>query len=265
MLILIFVPVVAAAADIPVEYLADFKEFKRNAIVGDSLSFDLYTDATCTGAVAHAELKFVGGAGLTVEKTLPQRSKGEKPSPTKGVRLHSTLSPSVVAEQLYLKVVGTGVVALGGECQPQAAAIPGPPGESAQVLHLFDANDLDLGILVDQELGSYTFFRESEGVFRVKLSGALDNKTFVEYETPDCTGQGYVKENLTGSVVTTGGADLFLVQEALGVSIERQSEIGDGVCFPLSIGTATGMVPADPLTTDLTFPLVVPFRIELAP
>ncbi len=263
----------AVAIDLPVEYLADFKEFKRNAIAGDSLSFDLFDNDTCTGPVTHAELKFVGGAGLTVEKTLPQKAKGQKPSPTKGVRLHTSLSPAAVEEQLYLKVTGTGVVALRDECQVQIAGVPGPegpagpPGDAAEVMHVFDGSGNDIGIRMGS-LNDLSAYRPSlDATLPITKFGTLDAGPSHVYELPGCLGQGYYqgsKALLSANVVYESrlvpGTYVIGTTTVVSSTYESVADPG-GICQATGPANDPSLIPFAPIVIDLTFPLPLPMRI----
>ncbi len=235
------------AIDLPVTYLADFKEFRRNAIAGDSLSFDLYTDDACTGVVAHAELKFVGGSGLTVEKTLPQKAKGQKPSPTKGVRLHTTLSPAAVAEQLYLKVTGTGVVALGDECQVQVAGIPGPEGPKGDpgplldvAARVYSANDITVARFSSQALS----FPEERWDTAALHDPAQPSRIVIP-----ASGNYLIYANLAWSAADLFGTERFVMQFRVNGSQITASQTNNADGLPLnpthSLSTAALLVAGD--------------------
>ncbi len=212
-----------SAVELPVSYVADFKTFKKEAVAGNSLSFDLFAAADCTGTVFHAELKFLASGDLQVEKVIPQKAKGEKPSPPRGVRLRTTLGPPVVVEQLYLKVSGDGVVPIGGECQVQTAAIPGPsgpegakgpPGASGLTLRVFDGSDVNLGLLIREDLifsplTTVTAYREDLDAFVLidKSNGLLIGPTGVGaivFELPNCVGTAYLPFEFATRLVFTG-------------------------------------------------------------
>jgi hypothetical protein len=120
----------ASALELPASYDVELPPFKLQAGLGDVLEFALYSDAGCT-SLLHAELLLIGGQHLSIEKVQPQKLPGgEKPSKT--LRLRAVLAPEAVADQVFLRVAGDGVVPAGGDdCQPQlvvGTGAQGPPG-----------------------------------------------------------------------------------------------------------------------------------------
>lgn len=130
-----------SAVEVAVKYDVEAKAFKQGAVPGDTVVFDLYSDPACSSAL-HSEMLVVGEPNLLIEKLKLQKLKGGGKVPTP-VRLRTSLDPASVADALFLKVTGTGIVpANADECQPQLVAgtgaqgppgPPGPPGDTGPI------------------------------------------------------------------------------------------------------------------------------------
>jgi len=124
----------ARAADVNVRYDVDAGAFKRGVASGDSLTFELYANAGCTGAPAYSEILVAGSPFLSVEKVALQKlAGGEKPP--RIFRLRALLGAPDLPGALHLMVLGDGVSAFGGACQLQSAlgstsglGVQGPEG-----------------------------------------------------------------------------------------------------------------------------------------
>jgi len=115
----------ASRAAVVAEYLVDAQALKRGAAAGIQLLFELHEDAACS-APFHAELVDAGSASLLVEQLKTVRLKGAA-APAKLARLVTTL-PGAPEQTGYLRVIGTGIAAVGGDCQLQHAGAAGPAG-----------------------------------------------------------------------------------------------------------------------------------------
>ena len=115
-LALMFAPLVAEAADVNVQYLVDFKDLRKNAPAGTSLTFQLYTDSACTVAAGSSVNVNVENIDL-LEKVITRKVKGG-PKPPNVARLSETLTGMPTAP--LLKVTGTGITPFGAACQRQA-------------------------------------------------------------------------------------------------------------------------------------------------
>ncbi|MDG2304647.1 MAG: hypothetical protein P8R42_08300 [Candidatus Binatia bacterium] len=67
----------APAAQLPVHYSVDFKEFKR-VDAGTALDFEIFSDGACSIPV-HFETLVAGDPGLRQEKVLSQKVKNQSP------------------------------------------------------------------------------------------------------------------------------------------------------------------------------------------
>ncbi len=103
-------------ADVRVSYNVDGKAIK-GAISGTSLSFALFQDAACTVAAAMPINVNVENVSIitALKRVTP---KGATKGPATDT-LSTVLAASPSAATLYLKVTGTGVTAVGGDCQLQ--------------------------------------------------------------------------------------------------------------------------------------------------
>jgi hypothetical protein len=115
----LLVPLAASAADLPVSYLVEEKPLKA-AIAGTSLSFELYSDNTCTALVQSVSVLV---ENVTILSKLKQMTpKGDTKLPNT-VELRTTLAGVSVTGNVYLRVNGTGVAPVGGVCQAQAGQV----------------------------------------------------------------------------------------------------------------------------------------------
>ncbi len=106
----------AQAADVPVRYTID-AEVLKGAVSGTSLTFGLYTDATCA-TLAGSQSKTVDNVFITPLKLFKPKG-GVKPP--KAAEIRTTLTGAPAVSPMYLKVIGTGIAPIGGACQVQQA------------------------------------------------------------------------------------------------------------------------------------------------
>jgi hypothetical protein len=122
-------PLTATAGDLPVSYTVDEKALKA-AVVGTDITFDLYTDSVCSGVPAHTQTVNVEDVNRVSRLKLGVPKGAAKPPKT--AVLEETLAGVTVEGNVYLKVTGTGITAVGGDCQVQGAqiaqAVPAIPG-----------------------------------------------------------------------------------------------------------------------------------------
>ncbi len=107
----------AHAADVQVGYTVDDKALKT-AVSGTAFTFELYSDGVCTTAV--------DSTNVTVDAVdLIERVKRFKPKggvkPPNTARIVEVLTGVATTPTLYLKVTGTGITPVGGDCQLQYA------------------------------------------------------------------------------------------------------------------------------------------------
>jgi hypothetical protein len=138
----------APAADVPVSYTVRDKELK-NAVSGTDLTFSLYSDSACTNQI-HSEV-------LDIDDVLASRLKLFAPpggvKPPKTAELRATLTGVVGASNIFLMVTGTGVTAVGGVCQAQAAQ-GGPLPTCSDAITNQDETDVDCGGTICDECQS---------------------------------------------------------------------------------------------------------------
>lgn len=120
-------PNAAAAAELPAGYLVEEKPLKA-AVAGTPLSFELYSDNTCTTLVDSVA---VDVEDVTILSRLKQMTpQGDTKLPNT-VELRTTLAGVTPGTATYLKVTDAGgaVVPVGGACQAQAGGgAAGPTG-----------------------------------------------------------------------------------------------------------------------------------------
>jgi hypothetical protein len=113
----LLVPLSVSAADVPLRYLVEEKPLKQ-AVAGTQLMFGLYRDDACT-ALLESEPVDVEDVNVLVKlKQMTPKNDTKLPNT---VELRHTLSGVAPRSPVYLKVVGTGVVPVGGVCQAQSA------------------------------------------------------------------------------------------------------------------------------------------------
>lgn len=124
---------IAQAATLPVSYTVDSKPLKTGAPDGTMLTVELYENSLCSGVPLASESVAIGDFGIT-ELLKQFKAKGATTTPPKVTRLNLTMegvTPTSGAD-LFLKVSGSGVTPVGGDCQAQVSAGPegseGPPG-----------------------------------------------------------------------------------------------------------------------------------------
>src|SRR5881628_3531762 len=86
-----------------------------------SLTFELFRDSACSTAAVHSASVLVENVTL-ITKLKQITPKGDTKLPSTD-ELALTLTGVTAAENLYLKVTGTGIVPIGGACQAQAAQV----------------------------------------------------------------------------------------------------------------------------------------------
>jgi hypothetical protein len=122
LLLVLLVPVMVHAGDLPVGYRADFRAFRTGAVAATPLTFTLYADPACTTAVA-SQVVSAGAVGV-IEKPKTVAPRGAPRVPAT-VRLVTTLPGVTAGGNLYLQVTGAGIAPVGGACQAQAAVDQG--------------------------------------------------------------------------------------------------------------------------------------------
>jgi hypothetical protein len=164
-----------------VRYNVDEKQLKA-AVTGTNLTFELYSDATCT--------TLVDSAVVTIDNVgVRERVKQFKPksgaAQAKIVELHQTMLGVSATGNLFLKVTGTGVVPIGGACQAQAAAIAG--GGAGAVIK--DSLNVTLGPTLDG-----VSFLTQIGPDLVRINVTQTGYSYIGYiyfNAASCSGQAY--------------------------------------------------------------------------
>jgi hypothetical protein len=110
-------PAAGNAGDLSLAYTVDAKELKQ-AVAGTALTFELYEDEACSTLLSSAQV-LVEDVDQLLQLKLA-RPKGA-PKPAKAVELRHVLEGAALPRTLYLKVTGTGVLAVGSDCQVQRA------------------------------------------------------------------------------------------------------------------------------------------------
>jgi hypothetical protein len=114
------------AEDFGVAYTVEEKTFKRFARSDDVLVFELFSNSNCT-SLLHSEVLFAGDEVLVVDSVKRLRVRGSTRPPRMAV-LRTNLDVVSPFAPVYLRVTGSAVVGLGGDCQIQMGAVMGSPG-----------------------------------------------------------------------------------------------------------------------------------------
>jgi len=142
MMAILALPVSATAADIPIRYTVSDSALKSLA-ASAPVSFELYAEATCTGTPVYQTTAPASSLDL-VSRLKLFKAKGDTTPPPKTAEIVRTLNGVTASGNLYLRVAGAGVEAVGGECQAQAGLVHAAP--SGLSLTVVDANGELVGI-----------------------------------------------------------------------------------------------------------------------
>jgi hypothetical protein len=108
---------VAAFADpLVANYLVQRKALQKGSVPTSMLTFEVYSDATCTTLVDSQQ---VAASAVFIEQVKGLRLRGG-PAPAKALRLSAALD--VDAGAPFLRVTGPGVMPVGAACQLQGAS-----------------------------------------------------------------------------------------------------------------------------------------------
>ena len=137
----IVAPLSAFAADLPISYFVEAKPLQAQAPAGTALTFDLFSDNTCTTSVQSTVVN--AEDVLIVSKLKQSTPKGDVKLPLTA-ELRTTIPGVTTPGNLYLRVTGTGVNPVGGACQPQAAQAAGGAQTSPCFDHIENGNETDV-------------------------------------------------------------------------------------------------------------------------
>lgn len=151
---------------------------------------------------------------------------------------------------------------------------PGADGSDAEVLHVFDVDGRDLGLLADTgDSNFWSVFVPDIGEVKVLIWSAGIYQHNVRFDTPDCMGQAYVRMEEAGSVVgnqVSGNPAIFRyfvgdIGEAELIVTPAYNEDALGRC-ELVPGEGFYGIPATEITAeDLGLPWPAPLYTDLAP
>jgi hypothetical protein len=172
----------ALAADVPLKYLIEERPL-RTTDASASVQIALFTDAACTASAFSTTLR-LGDIDLLAR--VPAMTPRGSLAPVKAAEIRHTLRDVTAASPLYARVVGSGIVPVGGECQVQS--IPVPPR--------------NMPVLVDEVgtvLGPYGVATDLGRPIWLRAAGQLTYAIAVEsnvlygttsslyFEAPDCS------------------------------------------------------------------------------
>lgn len=146
----------ARAADLVVTYDVEDKPLKE-AVSGTMLTFDVFEDAACTSYVVQQTIP-IDNVKVTKLKLFAP-SGGVKPPKTD--TMQATITGSDLSRAAYLKVTGTGITPVGGDCQPLAAS---PSGKVVAVSNMAGiSGSVAIGSSDFAFVGARTSIRVAEG------------------------------------------------------------------------------------------------------
>lgn len=259
-------PSPSEAVEVPVSYLVDSRTLKRTTVLGDSLTFALYSDDACT-VMVHNEAIEAGSPDLLIEKVLFEKVKKQRPKPPNAARLQTTLFPPETEEQFFLKVTGNGIVPVGDECQPLGPH-PASNGDSTtNGLAVYDTNDKKVGDVVSIMDGvTPTVVFDIDGhlfALEIKTNDFRTNVNFIWFESDNCSGQPFMEriENPIERVVLTAPGNTVYVAEINAVPQTRtvRSNFDDAGCHVFTLPQL--VVPAV-LLVDLDTLFTGPFEVR---
>lgn len=113
--------VVSIAAELPVSYRVESDTLIADAPAGTVLIFALYEDSACSGALVSSQNFNI--ETLAIESVNLLKVRNAPSRPPKAADLYAVLTGLTgLPGTPYVKVTGTGVVPIGGVCQPQPAS-----------------------------------------------------------------------------------------------------------------------------------------------
>jgi hypothetical protein len=116
----LFISSVAAAATLPVTYDVNDKALKA-AVSGTMLTFELHSDPECTSLELSQQIAI---DDVKVSKLKLFSPSGGTKAP-KTDTLHAVMSGNDITAGAFVKVTGTGITPVGGDCQAQAGGSAG--------------------------------------------------------------------------------------------------------------------------------------------
>jgi len=225
-LLIIGLPSPSLAMKLSVSYLVDSETLKKNTVLGDPLTFELYSDDGCSTMIYDEAIE-AGSPDLLIEKVTSEKLKKQKPKPPNAARLQTTLFPAEIIDQFFLRVTGNGIVPVGDECQPLFPHPVQAVGSSSSGIILRDANDAYIG----RPISSTHYAREIGGrarEFGIENRVFEQNSLLLKYESDDCTGPPLINEEtdrLYGSTVIRDGTLFYRPLIGEGTQIELFSQL----------------------------------------
>lgn len=228
----------ARASDFVVTYDVEDKPLKE-AVSGTMLTFDLFEDSACTVYVAQQSIAIDDVKVSKLKLFAP--SGGVKPPKTD--TMQATMTGSDFSRASYLKVTGTGITAVGGDCQPQAA------NSSGKVVGVSSMSGISGSVPIGGSefafVGAKTSIRVAEGETLIAsghaaLQGVGGSKTIK-------LGVCYVNAFLGGSLTNFAGflgpwtvADAVTTHSAAGSVIPGAGFWDVGLCVQSAQGGFVG-------------------------
>ncbi len=157
---------------------------------------------------------------------------------------------------------------------------PGAPGASGTGLHLYDANNQDLGTLigVSSSLSKFeTYIPTLNGLLSFSQSSVVNWSSFqvesfnetstIFFENSDCTGNSYVNietsnaENVLPGVIEriSNTNRFFRITNEFPITKQTQSNISSGACR--NSVTTGGLVRAEEVTLPFSWPPAGPLHV----
>ena len=151
---------------------------------------------------------------------------------------------------------------------PGVPGVDGADGSDAEVLHVFDVDGRDLGLLADTSPTKLSVFVPGIGVVRAGRNNGLVPEDVVYFTTSDCSVQAYVDMQNAGRVVRNHSEIRYFlgdIGEAERIVTSFYTQGGDLSCAPVTGGIFPG-IPATEITPeDIGLPWPLPLYVDLAP
>jgi len=263
------IPALTRAADLDVSYLVQLSPLKKTTIAGTPLTFSLYNDSACTTQVAS---QVVNVENVSLIEQLKVLAPKNSPKPTATARLTTKMTGVTPPAQAYLKVTGTGVTAVGGNCQLQVSSKTSAPGGIWK-----DAKGVVIGPLSTAVLPASGGTPLGAALYSVpgsviQLGILADGSGFepdgasclrVWFATTDCSGPGYMFPDNAPNWALISGTTAFYPTTTSVPSVSVQSFKGNcgssSGCHPISFSLTSFVLAA---TADLSG-FMPPFHMEL--
>jgi hypothetical protein len=146
--------------------------------------------------------------------------------------------------------------------------VDGADGSDAEVLHVFDVNGRDLGLLAGADFPDLTVFVPGIGEVRTNRTNGDVREQYVYFDSTDCTDQAYVEDQLSGLVVRANSQSRYFMGN-IGETerfVEAPIYTQDALLRCQLAGGGIFGIPATEINPeDIGLPWPLPLYVDLAP